>query len=131
MTTAKQYEAAYIQLSTIQEIKVIVNGDIHQFHVKCKTQDFMLNNQELCSQHKKMFQYDTYKFKPSDELVRSMPLKFIHDLNHNTWKKLEKGWMNKPKLFLQQADSQVIKIFELVRIVHSWDLYSLSSTNGF
>jgi hypothetical protein len=58
MTTAKQHEAAYIQLSIIQEIKVIVNGDIHQFHVKCKTQDFMLNSHELCPQHKKMFQYD-------------------------------------------------------------------------
>jgi hypothetical protein len=62
MMTAKQYETAYIQLSTIQEIKVIVNGDICQFHVKCKTQDFMLNNHELCSRLKTMFQYDTYKF---------------------------------------------------------------------
>ncbi len=110
---------------------MIVNGDICQFHVKCKTQDFMLNNHELCSQHKKMFQYDTYKFKPSDELVRCMPFKFIHGLNHNTWMKLEKGWMNKLKLLLQQADSQVIKIIELVRIVYTWDLYSLSSMNGF
>jgi hypothetical protein len=84
MMTAKQYEAAYIQLSTIQETKVIVNCDIRQFHVKCKTQDVMLNNHELCSRHKKMFQYDTYKFKPSDKLVRSMPFKFIHGLNHNT-----------------------------------------------
>jgi hypothetical protein len=67
MTTAKQYEAAYIQLSTIQEIKVIANDDIHQFHVTCKTQDFMLNNHELHSRHKNMFQYDTYKFKPSDD----------------------------------------------------------------
>jgi hypothetical protein len=32
MTTAKEYEAAYIQLSTIQEIKVIVNNEIRQFH---------------------------------------------------------------------------------------------------
>ncbi len=39
--------------------------------------------------------------------------------------------MKKLKLLLQQADSQVIKIIELVRIVHTWDLYSLSSTNGF
>ncbi len=84
MMTDKQYEASYIKLSTIQEIKVIVNGDIPQFHVICKTQDFMLNNHELCSRHKKMFQYDTYKFKPSDEMVRSMPFKFIHGLNHNT-----------------------------------------------
>ncbi len=62
MTTANQYEATYIQLSTIQVIKVIVNGDICQSHVKCKTQDFILNNHELCSCHKKMFQYDTYKY---------------------------------------------------------------------
>jgi hypothetical protein len=72
MMPAKQYEAANIHLSTVEEIKVVVNGDIHQFHGKCKTQDFMLNNHELCSRHNKMFQYDAYKFKPSDELVRSM-----------------------------------------------------------
>jgi hypothetical protein len=91
MQTSTDYEAEYIQLSTIQEIMVIVNGDIRQSHVKCKTQDFILNNHELHSHQKKMFQYDTYKFKPSDELVRSMPFKFIHGLNHNTWMKLEKG----------------------------------------
>jgi hypothetical protein len=131
MMTAKQYEAAYIKLSTIQEIKVNGNGDIHQFQVKCKTQYCMLNNHELHSQHKKLFQYDTYKFEPSDELVRSMPFKFIHGFNHNTWMKLEKGWMNKLNLLLQQADSQTIKIIELVRIVHTWDIFSLSSTAGF
>jgi hypothetical protein len=73
----------------------------------------------------------THKFKPSDELVRTMPFKFMHGLNHNTWTKLEKGWMNKLKSLLQQADRQVIKIIELVRIVHTWDLYSLLSTTGF
>jgi hypothetical protein len=33
MRTAKNYDSAYIHLSTIQEIMVIVNGDIHQFYV--------------------------------------------------------------------------------------------------
>jgi hypothetical protein len=111
MTNAKQYKEASIQLSIIKKtIKMICKGDSQIFQVKCNTAQFRLNDHELCSHHKKLFQKDTYKTNLTDVLVRSMPFKFIDGLKQNSWAILDKGWMSKLKILLQKADSRAIKI---------------------
>ncbi len=52
---------------------MILNDGSWILLVECKTAQLRLNDCGLCSRHKKLFQKDADKFKPPDDLFRSMP----------------------------------------------------------
>ncbi len=84
MTTSQQFEEAYIQLETMQEIKVEKISNEYKFSIKCLLKKIQVNNSTLRARHWKMFKKDTYEFEPIKELVLIMHFGFIDSL--------KKGW---------------------------------------
>jgi hypothetical protein len=66
MTTSQQFEEAYIQLETTQEIKVEEISNEYKFSIKCLLENFQANNSLLRARHRKMFKKD----KPRGALPR-------------------------------------------------------------
>jgi hypothetical protein len=69
MTTSQQFEEAYIQLETMQEIKVEKISNEYKLSIKCLLENFQANNSTLRARHRNMFKKDTYEFEPIKELV--------------------------------------------------------------
>ena len=92
MTTSQQFEEAYIQLETIQEIKVEKISNEYKFSIKCLLEKFQVNNSTLRARHQKMFKKDTYEFEPIKELVLTMHFGFIDKLKKG-WNHIYKGWL--------------------------------------
>jgi hypothetical protein len=124
MTTAHQHEEAYIQLKTMNRIKLTYsNLGAKIFIIECETSGFCVDDTGLRNRHQKLFKNDTFTFMVSNDLVRSMPYRFVGQLTKNVFTKLDKGWMRKLKITLQQAEKKTIKKISLYRIIHPWDYY--------
>ncbi len=80
MTTSQQFEEAYIQLETMQEIKVEKISNEYKFSIKCLLENFQANNSTLRARIRKMFKKDTYEFEPIKELMLTMHFEFIGKL---------------------------------------------------
>ncbi len=53
MTPSQQFEEAYIQLETMQEIKVEKISNEYKFSIKCLLENFQANNSSLRARHQK------------------------------------------------------------------------------
>ncbi len=80
MTTSQQFEEAYIQLETMQEIKVENIANEYKFSIKCLLEKFQANYSTLRARHWKMFKKDTYEFVPIKELGLMMHFGLIESL---------------------------------------------------
>ncbi len=81
MTISKQYEHAYILLSTMTKIKLTTKKDKgHLFTIECYMPSFEPQNKTVCIQHAGMFKHDKYTFHPQKDLVFSMPYDFVANL---------------------------------------------------
>ncbi len=69
MTTSQQFEEAYIQLETMQEIKVEKISNEYKFSIKCLLESYQAKNSTLRARHCQMFKKDTHEFEPIKELV--------------------------------------------------------------
>jgi hypothetical protein len=59
MTTSKQFEQAYITLSTMTKIKLTTKkGKGNSFTIECYMPSFEPQNQSVCKQHATMFKHD-------------------------------------------------------------------------
>jgi hypothetical protein len=124
MTTSQQFEEAYIQLETMQEIKVEKIANEYKFSIKCLLEKFQANNSTLRARHRKMFKKDTYEFKPIKELVLTMHFGFIESLKKG-WNHIYKVWLDKLKQHLKNAGNRLIKQIRLKRLTGILNLDSL------
>jgi hypothetical protein len=121
MTMAHQHEEAYIQLKTMNRVKLThSNLGAKIFIIECQTSGFCCNNLGLCTCHPKLFKYDIFTFMASDDLMRSMPFSSVDRLKQNVWTTLDKVLMKKLKSTLHQAEKNTIKQILLHRIIQPW-----------
>jgi hypothetical protein len=124
MTTSQQFEEAYIQLETMQEIKVEEVSNEYKFSIKCLLEKFQANNSTLRARHQKMFKKDTYEFKLIKELVLTMHFGFIKSLKKG-WNHIYKAWLDKLKQHLKNTGNRSIKQIHLKRMT---GIFSLDSS---
>ncbi len=81
MTTSKQFEHAYITLSTMTKIKLTTKkGKGKSFTIECYMPSFEPQNGTVCKQHAIMFKHDKFTFHPWKDLVLSMLYQFVANL---------------------------------------------------
>jgi hypothetical protein len=71
-------------------------------------------NSSLRERHSTMFRENTFNFTSIDELVMSMPFKFISSLKVGTWTHLDPSWLRSLQKFLSHADNHAIKRLRFV-----------------
>ena len=129
MTTAHSHEEAYIQFKTMNRIKLTYSAlGAKIFIIECQTDDYHPNDEGLRIRHPKLFRNDTFTFLASDDLIRSMPYKFVNGLKENVMTNLDKGWMGKLKKTLKQAETSTIKQIKLHRVIQPWDYFGNDCT---
>ncbi len=74
-----------------------------------------------------MFQIDTYKFHPSNELMMSMPFEFIDGLEEKTWESIDETWLKKLLKHSKQIQSSTIKQIRSIRHIRRDDFYKQST----
>ncbi len=114
MTISLQYEAHYIMLWTIQDIRVTRVKNKTEFHVWCQMKTYQYGNTNVREQHPTMFREDTFTFPPINELVISMPFEFISNLKAGTWTCLNQNWLRRLHTFFTHADNYAIKQIRFV-----------------
>ena len=86
MTTAKEYELAYLMLSTMDSIRMSVpKPGYKKFEILCQTGDYQKANTMIRVQHPGFFRKDKYIFQPNDDLIMTLPFKWIDSLKDGEW----------------------------------------------
>jgi hypothetical protein len=95
MTTSKQFEQAYIILSTMTKIKLTTKeGKGKLFTIECYMPSFEPQNESVCKQHALMFKNDKFTFNPQKDLVLSMPYWFVSNLQPGSqFTPLDNKWL--------------------------------------
>ena len=94
MTTLHQFEESYIILSTMKQIKVTMNEKMRGFSplTVILTSYYEPKDLAICKHHSKLFKDDNYEFYAGDDLIKSMPFEFIHNLEVDKFTTLPKVW---------------------------------------
>jgi len=118
MTTAKEYELAHLMLSTMESIRMIIpKQGYRKFEILCKTSDYQRANNTIRLRHPSFFRQDKYIFQPNDDLIMTLPFKWIQTLKNGEWTKLEKNWLTKINNNLNQASKNTVTSVRLVRCI--------------
>ena len=81
MTTLKNFEHAYITLSTMTKNKLTTKkGKGNLFTIECYMSSFEPQNETVCTRHTVMFKHDKFRLHPQKDLVLSMPYQFVANL---------------------------------------------------
>jgi hypothetical protein len=98
MTTSKQFEQAYITLSTMTKIKLATKkGKGNLFTSGCYMPSFEPQNETVRKQHATMFKHDKFTFHPQKEWVLSMPYQFVANLEPGRFTPLDIQWLKNLK----------------------------------
>jgi hypothetical protein len=84
-------------------------------------------NTFVCTRHSKMFKHDAFTFHPNDDLVMSLPFKFIEDLEVSKYTLLEKSWLKRLHANLKKSEQNSIERIRLVRLIKPFDLKNTSN----
>jgi hypothetical protein len=110
MTTAKEFEFAHTLLSTIAKIRVLMSDKkVRKFEIQCATKQYQNANRTLREWHPTLFQNETYMFQPNNDLVMTLPFKYVNQLEREKWTPLEEKWLKKVKQTLRQAETNSIR----------------------
>ncbi len=70
---------------TVFEIKKIVLGkNMQKFRMRCSMKNYERGNNAICKRHPTLFKDKKdhyYSFKPSDNLVQTLPFEFVANLH--------------------------------------------------
>jgi len=122
MTTAKEYELAYLMLSTMDSIRMSVpKPGYKKFEILCQTGDYQKANTMIRVRHPGFFRKDKYIFQPNDDLIMTLPFKWIDSLKDGEWTKLDKSWLTKINGNLNQAAKNAVKSVKLIRSLGNTD----------
>jgi hypothetical protein len=110
MTTAKEFEFAHTLLSIMAKIRVLMSDKKNRkFEIQCATKEYQNTNKTLREWHPTLFQNETYTFQPNNELVMTLPFKYVNQLERGKWTPLEEKWLKKVKQTLRQAETNSIR----------------------
>jgi hypothetical protein len=116
MTTAKEFEFAHTLLSTMEKIRVsMLDIKFRKFEIQCATKQYQNANRTLRERHPTLFQNETYMFPPNNDLVMTLPFKYVNQLERGKLTPLEEKWLKKIKQTLRQAETSSIRSIQLVR----------------
>jgi hypothetical protein len=97
ITTSHQYKENLILLMTLFEIKKIVLGkNMQKFWMRCSMRNYEQGNNATCKRHPILFKDKKdhyYSFRPSDELVQTLPFEFVANLKGGEYTRLPSKWM--------------------------------------
>jgi hypothetical protein len=110
MTTAKEFEFAHTLLSTMAKIRVLMSDKkIRKFKIQCVTKQYQNANRTLREWHPTLFQNETYTFQLNNDLVMTLPFKYVNQLERRKWTPLEEKWLKKVQQTLRQAETNLIR----------------------
>jgi hypothetical protein len=118
MTTSKNFEQAYITLSTMTKTKLTTKkGEGNLFTIECYMSSFEPQHETVCKHHATMFKHDKFTFHPEKELALSMRYPFVANLEPGRFTPLDIQWLKKMKKNLRKAKLNSIKQIGLVRLL--------------
>jgi hypothetical protein len=92
ITTSHQSEENLILLMTVSEIRKIVLGKNRQkFRMRCFMKNYERGNNAIRKRHPTLFKDKKdhyYSFRPSDELMQTLPFEFVGNLKGGVYIKL-------------------------------------------
>jgi hypothetical protein len=98
ITTSHQYEENLIVLMTVFKIKKIVLGkNVQKFQMRCSMRSYEQGNNAIRKRHPTLFNDKKdhyYSFRPSDELVQTLPFEFVANLKDGAYTRLLSKWMS-------------------------------------
>jgi hypothetical protein len=98
ITTSHQYEENLILLMTACEIKKIVLGkNMKKIRMRCFMKNYERGNNAISKRHPTLFKDKKdhyYSFRPSDELVQTLPFEFVDNLKGGAYIKLPSKWLS-------------------------------------
>jgi hypothetical protein len=96
MMTLHQLEEAYFMFAMAKKIKkTLAKSQQWCFTIECFMPSYEPQNTSVCTRHSKMFKHDAFTFHPNDDLVMSLPFKFIKDLEVGKYTPLDKLWLKR------------------------------------
>ena len=114
-----QYEENLILLMTVFEIKKIILGkNMQKFWMRCSMKNYERGNNDIRKRHPTLFKDKKdhyYSFRPSDELVQTLPFEFMDNLKGGAYIKLLSKWMTNIRSKLTQSQRNLITSIQLVR----------------
>ncbi len=94
-----------------------MNGNRKLFTIECYMTSYQPQNVSVFKQHAQMFKNDKYTFHPQNDLVLSMPYKFVANLKPDQFTPLDKQWLKNLYGILKYAKSNSTKQIKLVRLL--------------
>jgi hypothetical protein len=99
MTTSHQFEENLILLCTMSEIKKVETkkNSSRKFCIRCLVKNYERGNTAIRKKHKTLFKDNVNhynNFTGSNELLLTLPYKFVHDLKTGNWQRLPATWLN-------------------------------------
>jgi hypothetical protein len=80
------------------EIKKIVLGkNMQQFWMRCSMSKYERGNNAIRKRHQTFFKHKKdhyYSFRPSDELVQTLPFEFVINVKDGVYTRLPSKWMS-------------------------------------
>ncbi len=119
ITTSHQYKENLILLMTVFEIKKTVLGkNVQKFRMRCSMRNYEWGNNAIRRRHPTLFKDKKdhyYSFRPSDELVQTLPFEFVANLKGGAYTRLPSKWMSNIWSKLNQSQRNSITSIQLVR----------------
>jgi hypothetical protein len=104
---------------TVWEIRKIVLGkNMQKLGMRCFMKNYEQGNSAICKRHPTLFKDKKdhyYSFRPSDELVQTLPFEFMDNLKGGAYIKLPSKWMSTIQSKLTQSQRNSITSTQLVR----------------
>ena len=126
MTTSHQYEENIIIMQTLAQIKKISTGkNRRKFRLRCYLKNFERGNDTIRKRHKTIFRDSVnyhYEFPATNEIIQTLPYKFVDDLKSSVWTNLPSQWTGYICDKLSTATDSAIKSIKLVRIIGTENL---------
>ncbi len=109
----------WVTVSNHGEIKKIVLGkNMQKFRMRCFMKNYEQGNNAIHKRHPTLFKDKKdhyYSFRVSDELVQTLPLEFVDNLNSGAYTKIPSKWMTNIQSKLTQSQRNSITSIQLVR----------------
>jgi hypothetical protein len=98
ITTSHQYKENLILLMTMSEIKKIVLGkNMQKFWMRCSMKNYKQGNTAICKRHPTLFKDKKdhyYAFRPSDDLLQTLPFECVANLKGGAYTRLPSKWIS-------------------------------------
>jgi hypothetical protein len=104
---------------TVSEIKkIILEKNMQKFQMRCSMKNYERGNNAIRKRRPTLFKdkkVHYYAFRPSDNLVQTLPFEFVVNFNGGVYTRLPSKWISNFLLKLNQSQIYWIKSIQLVR----------------